>query len=139
MKNAFLKIAMGFLIAVFSFASVSFAVEVDSDLVKALPGEWKYFKLAPYKEAGSITFDRVNSGTIEDFVFGKGSFKGDFTKKKKYEAELTFLENPELKDQTFKMVLKFKKVFGYYKVNGKAKSAKYTLKVSEGEKVKTAK
>ncbi|MFC1515370.1 hypothetical protein ACFL7E_01280 [Thermodesulfobacteriota bacterium] len=137
MKKVSLKIAMGFLITVFSFASVSFAVEGDSDLVKALLGEWKYYKLVPYKEAGTITFDSVNYGTIDDFVFGIGSFRGNFTKKKKYEAELTFPDNPELKGQTFKMVLKFKKMFDDYRVNGNAKSAKYTLKVSDGAKVKT--
>lgn len=138
MKNVSLKIAMGFLITVFSFASVSFAVEGDSDLVKVLSGNWTYYQLVPYKEAGTITFDNVNTGTIDDYVYGIGSFRGNFTKKKKYEAELTFPENPELKDQTFKMVLNFKKLFGDYKVNGNAKSAKYTLKMSGGAKEKTA-
>lgn len=137
MKNISVKIAMGFLIAVFAFVSVSFAVEGDSDLVKALLGKWKYYKLVPYKEAGAITFESLNSGTIDDYTFGDGRFRGNFTKKRKYEGELTFPENPELKDQTFKMVLKFKKQFDEYKVNGNAKSAKYTLKISDGEKVKT--
>jgi hypothetical protein len=134
MKKLFLILTLSLFIAAFSFTAVSYAGEADPGLAKYVIGEWTYYTAFLDTKRGSVFFDSVEGGTILDEKFGDGVFKGKFTKKDVFEAEMTFPKNDEVKNETFKTVFKFKKRFDKWEFNASAKSPKHSFKLSNAEK-----
>ena len=135
MKKLLFILTLGFFIAAFSFTAVSYAAEDAPDLGTYVIGEWKYYSAVASTKRGSVFFESAEGGTVLDEKYGEGVFKGKFTKKDVYEAELTFPKNDKVKDQVFKTVFKFKKRFNKWSFNAKAKSPKHSFKLANAEKV----
>jgi hypothetical protein len=135
MKKLFLILTLSLFIAAFSFTAVPYAGETAPNLATYVVGEWTYYSAIANTKRGSVFFDSAEGGTILDEKFGEGVFKGKFTKKDVYEAELTFPKNDKIKDQVFKTVFKFKKRFDKWGFNASAKSPKHSFKLSNAEKV----
>ena len=127
MKKLFLMLTLSLFIAAFSFTAVSYAGEIAPGLAKYVVGEWSYYTPFLGTKRGTVFFDSTESGTILDEKFGDGVFKGKFTEKDVYEAEITFPKNDKVKNEVFKTVFKFKKVFDKWEFNGKAKSPKHSF------------